>query len=140
MNLDARSAPGPIELVLPANSANAVVLRIVAATLAAHLDYSLDRVDDLRIIADEFFSLVIDHAQPDEPVILQLAIVGSGTTHMVHLHSHGATHQTSTTLDGDLRWTLLTALANDVILRIHDGAFDFDVDVAAVSQIPRPDD
>ena len=132
-------SPGPVELNLPATGANAVIARIVAATLATHLDYGLDRIDDLRVIADEFFSLVIDLVEPGNPVQLHLAISGGGSSPSIHLHSHGTTTQTQPPEADDLRWTLLTALANDVALQMQERTFILDVEVAAHPRIPRPD-
>lgn len=132
-------SPGPVELNVPATGANAVIARIVAATLAAHLDYGLDRIDDLRVIADEFFSLVIDLVEPGNPVQLHLAITGGGSSPSIHLHSHGTTMRTRPPEPSDLRWTLLTALANDVALQMQDRTFVLDVEVAVHPRIPRPD-
>ncbi|MFM7148016.1 MAG: hypothetical protein ACKOW5_17020 [Actinomycetales bacterium] len=132
--------PGPIELILPTTGANAAIVRIVAATLAAHLDYGVDRIDDLRLVSGEVFSLLIELCQPADSLPLRIGISDSGTAAAIHLHSEGLTHASKPAPDGDLRWTLITALANDVQLQVHDGRFTFDIILAAHPPLPRPDD
>lgn len=136
----ANSKPGPITLQVPASGANAGVVRMVAATLATHLDYTVDRLDDLRLITGEFFSLVMELAQPADSVRLHFAILDNGVKQRIHLHSRGTTVRTHSLQDGDLRWTLLTALANDVRLQVENGKYTVDTEVAAETPLPRPDD
>jgi hypothetical protein len=132
--------PGPIELMVPTTGANAAIVRIVAAALAAHLDYGVDRIDDLRLVTGESFSLLMELCQPADSLPLRIAISDGGTAPSIHLHSEGVTRSAEPPSNSDLRWTLITALANDVRLHVHDGRFTFDIHVAAHPPLPRPDD
>lgn len=48
-----------VSLVVPAEAEYVAVLRAAAAVIATRLDFSLDEIDDLRILVDEAASLLI---------------------------------------------------------------------------------
>lgn len=57
---------GPeITISTPASSAYLSVLRTAAAALAAGLDFTIDEIEDLRIVVDEGCTILLDHALPD---------------------------------------------------------------------------
>lgn len=127
---DERGA-GPIDLVLPATGANAAIVRILAATLATDLDFSIDRIDDLRLITGEFFSLVIELCQPSNSIPLRIEIHMDSAQPAIHLQSAGATLAHAAPPEDDLRWIVLTALASSAQLQIYDGTYAFDIMVEA---------
>ncbi|WP_141013942.1 ATP-binding protein [Nocardioides sambongensis] len=51
-----------VELRLPADGAYASVLRTLAAGLAARLDFTMDDIEDLRMVVSEAASLVLERA------------------------------------------------------------------------------
>ncbi len=51
-----------VVLTLPASSAYLSVLRTVTAGLAAHLDFTLDEIEDLRIAIDEACAMMVAQA------------------------------------------------------------------------------
>jgi serine/threonine-protein kinase RsbW len=53
-----------IELVVPANPDYVGLIRSAAAHIAAHADFTIDAIDDLRLAVDEAFAVLIAH-QPD---------------------------------------------------------------------------
>lgn len=54
--------PAEVELRLPADGAYASVLRTLAASLAARLDFTMDDIEDLRIAVSEAAAMVLDEA------------------------------------------------------------------------------
>lgn len=53
------SSPDVVELEVPADAAYVAVVRTATAGLAARLDLTLDRIEDLRIAIDEACTLLI---------------------------------------------------------------------------------
>ena len=51
-----------VRLTIPANGAYVAVPRAVVGNLAAHDDFTLDAIDDLRIAVDEACALLLPHA------------------------------------------------------------------------------
>ncbi|MEQ6900080.1 anti-sigma factor [Nocardioides sp. YIM 152588] len=55
-------AGSTVELRLPADGAFASVLRTLAAGLGARLDFTMDDIEDLRVVVSEAAALVIEQA------------------------------------------------------------------------------
>jgi serine/threonine-protein kinase RsbW len=64
-------ASGPdgdvVELEVPADPAFVAVVRTATAGLAARLDLTLDRIEDLRIAVDEACTLLVPHGVGTDP-------------------------------------------------------------------------
>lgn len=54
----------PVRVSLPADPAFVRLVRLLCSSLAADLDLDVDRIDDVRIAADELMNAVIDLAAP----------------------------------------------------------------------------
>ncbi|GAB3593316.1 anti-sigma regulatory factor [Angustibacter peucedani] len=65
MSISAEAAPAVdvVELEVPADAAYVAVVRTATAGLAARLDLTLDRIEDLRIAIDEACTLLIHHPE-----------------------------------------------------------------------------
>lgn len=57
---------GVVHLSVPAATANLRVLRLVAASVAADLDFGIDEVEDVRVAVDELAALLLE-ADPGTP-------------------------------------------------------------------------
>ncbi|TIC88801.1 anti-sigma factor [Nocardioides sp. GY 10113] len=53
-----------VELRVPADGAYASVLRTLAAGLGARLDFTMDDIEDLRVVVSEAAALVLEQADP----------------------------------------------------------------------------
>jgi serine/threonine-protein kinase RsbW len=101
----------PIRLTTPASPSWVVLIRTATTAVCARLDFSMDRLDDLRLAVDEVASLLINSALPDSVIECeflpgddgQLDITLSTTT------KAGVLPPTNS-----FSWTVLTALVDDV--------------------------
>lgn len=66
-----------VKLTIPAEPAYVRLVRLVVASCASDLGYSYERVEDLRIVADEAANLAIGACRPGEPVRIGIFAVDS---------------------------------------------------------------
>lgn len=106
-------APGerPVELRLPADGAYASVVRTLAAGLAARLDFTMDDIEDVRMVVSEAVALVLESAGEGELVC---------RFHLADTRLHLAI---STSVDGvvdvdyqHFGWQVLAVLAEDAAI------------------------
>jgi serine/threonine-protein kinase RsbW len=108
-----------VRLDVPADASYAVLLRAALAALAARQEFSLDRIEDLRLAGTEAFSLVVMRAKPDATVHLKITAgaddidVTATAVTQPELRTKGG--------PGSLGWTLLTSLV-DQLSEIEAGA------------------
>jgi serine/threonine-protein kinase RsbW len=101
-----------VRLDVPADASYAVLLRAALAALAARQEFSLDRIEDLRLAGTEAFSLVVMRAEPDATVHITITAgtddidVTATALSRPELRSKGG--------PGSLGWTLLTSLVDQL--------------------------
>jgi serine/threonine-protein kinase RsbW len=101
----------PIRLIIPASSAWVVLVRTAASACCARLDFTVDRLEDVRLAVDEVAAMLITMAEPGSDITCeftphdgdQLDIAVSART------SVGTLPRTDT-----FAWAVLTALVDDV--------------------------
>jgi anti-sigma regulatory factor (Ser/Thr protein kinase) len=108
-----------VRLDLPADTSYAQLVRAALAALAAQHDFSLDRIEDLRLAGTEAFAVAAVRAQEGAKV------------HVVITANHDTVEVAATVLadeskaskggPGSLGWTLLTSLV-DQLAETTDGA------------------
>lgn len=108
-----------VELRLPADGAYASLLRTLAATLAARLDFTMDDIEDLRIAVSEAAAMVLDEADTGTHLTCRFAL-GDGELDFVI--SAPATVPRAPDLDG-FGWQVLTTLAAEAEVVTEGGAF-----------------
>jgi serine/threonine-protein kinase RsbW len=99
-----------VELSVPATAGYVGPLRLMAATLAARSDLTIDEIEDLRLAVDEACALLLPHALAGAPLVARFAVRGGALR-------FGATVQTSTESKPDqngFSWSILSALAEDL--------------------------
>jgi serine/threonine-protein kinase RsbW len=103
---------------VPADPTYVAVLRTTTAVLAARLDFSVDEIEDLRILVDEAAALLIAKAVEEAALECRLRTGVEGLTLTLSCRlAPGA----SPSKDG-FAWTVLRALSDDVQLGEQDGA------------------
>ena len=68
----------PIELTFPADPSFLRIVRLVVSSLAADLDFDIEKVEDLRIASDELVSAMVAASAPAAPVRIVLTSDGGG--------------------------------------------------------------
>jgi serine/threonine-protein kinase RsbW len=101
-----------VRLDVPADASYAVLLRAALAALAARQEFSLDRIEDLRLAGTEAFSLVVMRAEPDATVHITITagahdidVTATALSRPELLGKGGP---------GSLGWTLLTSLVDQL--------------------------
>jgi hypothetical protein len=56
---------GVVRLSVPAATANLRVVRLVAASLAADLEFGVDEIEDVRVAVDELAAVLLEPAEPN---------------------------------------------------------------------------
>jgi hypothetical protein len=67
---------GTVRIEIPADPRFVALTRVAAASLAADLDSGIDQVEDLRIAVNELVGLLVDAADGEGTVLLELLVEG----------------------------------------------------------------
>jgi len=107
-----------IELRVPVDPASVSVVRTSVASLAARFDFTLDRLDDLRLATNEACALLLALGEPAGPTLIASVESPGEDTLRVDLCRAGS----STRLPGEesFAWTVLHALVDSVEVRDAD--------------------
>lgn len=97
-------------LTVPADGAYLVVLRTAAAGLAAHLHFTLDEIEDLRIAVDEACAMLIRLAAPAAALRCRFTLTGEQLGVEVAVPAAPAASPPATS---SFAWKVLTALASE---------------------------
>lgn len=106
-----------VEVAFPAETANMVIARTVAAAVAARADLTVDQIEDVRLAIDEAIAYLIAHARADARVRAQLWADGS----TFHAALTCTTSAPSPPEPERFSETVLTALVGEVDRDILDG-------------------
>jgi anti-sigma regulatory factor (Ser/Thr protein kinase) len=69
-----------ISVTIPAHSRFVALTRVIAASLAAELDFTIDEIADIRVGADELTSLLIEWAEDHDIGAVEIRYCLSGHT------------------------------------------------------------
>lgn len=111
-------AKDQVVVTVPADPTYVAVLRTTTAVLAARLDFSIDEIEDLRIVVDEAAALLIAKAAADAALECRLRTHTEGLALTL---SCRLTPGSAPAQDG-FAWTVLEALSDGVRLGQQDGA------------------
>lgn len=107
---------------VPAAPEHVVVLRTVAASVAAQLGFSLDEIDDLRLAVDEAAAHLLSAG--GGRTTLSLRLTASGTTLAARLVVDGTGVAWGSDDGPTLSWQILSALVEDLAEGVDDaGSF-----------------
>lgn len=119
-----------VEFLMPAASDFVATVRLLAASLGALCQLTVDDIDDLRLVVDEALSLVLSAADPAGVVHIRFEL-SSGCL-AVHA-SAPARGSAEVDLSG-FAWTVLHALADTVEIGTTDGR----VSVGLTKRVAQP--
>jgi serine/threonine-protein kinase RsbW len=100
---------GAVSIEVPAHANFVAVLRAATAVIASRLEFTLDDIDDLRILIDEAASLLLTAGAEET-----LHCVIEGTEDTVHFRLSGKISSGETKLEAGFAWSILQALAQEV--------------------------
>jgi serine/threonine-protein kinase RsbW len=103
-----------VVVTAPARPDMVHVLRAVASSLAARLDFPYDDIDDLRISIDEACAQLLALGGADPTFTLRLTARAGGIEALVALDSEHAGPWPPADLEDTLTWKVLSGLADDV--------------------------
>ncbi len=105
-----------VQLRIPASTAYVSLVRTAAAAIAARLDFSIDRIDDLRLAVDEACALVMADAPGDGEIVCDFL---SSSAHLA-VEIAGVSRSGSTPSSASFAWTVLSALVDTVSATVTD--------------------
>jgi serine/threonine-protein kinase RsbW len=103
-----------VVVTAPARPDMVHILRAVASSLAARLDFPYDDIDDLRISIDEASAQLLGVASSGGTFTLRLSATAGGIQALVSLDSAHAAAWPPPNLENTLTWKVLSGLADDV--------------------------
>ena len=98
-----------IDLAVPATPEYVGLIRSAAAHIAAHVDLTIDAIDDLRLAVDEAFAVLIAH-KPDSGVVTIKFQIHSERLDIELTGPPGSPPPDKTSF----AWTVLSALVHEV--------------------------
>ena len=103
---------GTVDVRVPAEVGFVATLRLVAASLAARCDLTVDDIEDLRLAVDEACALLLPLATPATTLQASFELAPARLTVTARVD----TDRSDADFDrSGFAWTVLTALASDVL-------------------------
>jgi serine/threonine-protein kinase RsbW len=103
-----------VELRIPARGEFLVLARSTAATMAARLDFTLDRLEDLRLAVDEAAALLLPGTPDGADLVCRSTANDAGDGLVVSVHAPRGAGDHAAPGPGTFGWTVLTALTDEV--------------------------
>jgi serine/threonine-protein kinase RsbW len=104
-----------VTLRVPANSAFVVLIRAAVSAMCARLDFTVDRIDDVKLAVDEAAALLLGDAAPD--ATLDVRFTPDAPDGMRVEMTAPTVHGRSLERDS-FTWTVLTALVDEVVATV----------------------
>ncbi len=123
-----------VELRIPASSAYLVLARTATAAMCARLEFSVDRLDDVRLAVAEAAALLLGDARSDADLRFTFRPREDSATlditiEAATVHSQVPPHDT-------FAWTVLTALVDSVAAVVDDGSVRIHLSVSPTEPVP----
>jgi serine/threonine-protein kinase RsbW len=104
-----------VTLRVPANTAFVVLIRAAVSAMCARLDFTVDRIDDVKLAVDEAAALLLGDAAPD--ATLDVRFTPDAPDGMRVEMTAPTVHGRSLERDS-FTWTVLTALVDEVVATV----------------------
>lgn len=109
-------SPDPsVTLQIPANVAYVALIRAAVSAMCARLNFTIDRIDDVKLAVDEAAAIVLGDSPND--VNLSVTFTPEPPDGLVVRISGPTVHGRSLERDS-FTWTVLTALVDDVVATV----------------------
>jgi serine/threonine-protein kinase RsbW len=104
-----------VTLRVPANSAFVVLIRAAVSAMCARLDFTIDRIEDVKLAVDEAAALLLSDATPESD--LDVRFTPDAPDGMRVEMTAPTVHGRSLERDS-FTWTVLTALVDEVVATV----------------------
>lgn len=104
-----------VTLRIPAQSAYVVLIRAAVSAMCARLDFTIDRIEDVKLAVDESAALLLSDAAGDAD--LHVALTPDAPDGLRVDMSARTQHGRTVPRDG-FTWMVLTALVDDVVATV----------------------
>lgn len=104
-----------VTLRVPANSAFVVLIRAAVSAMCARLDFTIDRIDDVKLAVDEAAALLLSDASED--ATLDIRFTPDAPDGLRVEMTAPTVHGRSLERDS-FTWTVLTALVDEVVATV----------------------
>ena len=104
-----------VTLRVPANSAFVVLIRAAVSAMCARLDFTIDRIEDVKLAVDEAAALLLSDAADDSE--LDVRFTPDAPDGMRVEMTAPTVHGRSLERDS-FTWTVLTALVDEVVATV----------------------
>jgi serine/threonine-protein kinase RsbW len=126
--------PG-VTLRIPAEGAYVVLLRAAVSAMCARLDFTIDRIEDIKLAVDESAALLLSDAPPGAALDVRLT---PDAPDGLRVTMGGPTVHGRALARDSFTWTVLTALVDEVVATVAaDRTLRIDL-VAHRSEAVRP--
>jgi serine/threonine-protein kinase RsbW len=104
---------GAVSIEFPADSSYLGLLRAIAAGMSARLDFSLDRLEDVRLAVNEAVAVQLALADRSKPARCVFSELGGGG---IEIQVSVYPRELKLPSQGSFAWTVLAALADEVAI------------------------
>jgi serine/threonine-protein kinase RsbW len=108
-----------VEVRVPADVAYVATLRLMAASLGARCDLTIDDIEDLRLAVDEACALLLPHAAPDARLEATFVLRPGALSVAASVASVGGAQPAPDR--GGFAWSVLSALSSEVDVASTEG-------------------
>jgi serine/threonine-protein kinase RsbW len=113
-----------VEILVPARGAYVATLRLIATSLGARCDLTVDDIDDLALAVDEACALLLPHAPAGSVMTVRFQLLSGSLA----VRTTVQTTDASAAPDRDgFAWSVLSALASDIEVAGDDGSLSITV-------------
>lgn len=104
-----------VTLRVPATSAYVALVRSAVTSTCARLDFTIDRIDDVKLAVDEAAALLLADAEPDSDLDVSFT---PDAPHGIKVALTAPTRSGRSPERDSFTWTVLTALVDEVVATV----------------------
>lgn len=109
-----------VNVVVPARPDYVRVLRAVAASLAARLDFTYDRIEDLKLAVSEACATLLALPWPASVMVFRVDMTDTGVHAVVGTDAEAHAGWPPPDLEDTLAWRVLSGLADETAFEMID--------------------
>jgi len=104
-----------VTLRIPAASAYVVLIRAAVSAMCARLDFTVDRIEDVKLAVDESAALILGDAEPGSALDVRFT---PDAPDGLRVELSGPTVHGRSLARDSFTWTVLTALVDEVVATV----------------------
>lgn len=120
-----------ILLTVPADTSYVGLARAATSAVCALADFTVDRLDDIRLAVDEACALVIADAPAGSQVQIGMSVSGN----QISIAVQGPTQRDLPVATNTFAWTVLTALVDEVNSAVSGGLMTIELHAHGIESV-----